>query len=128
MMVVTLKQEQWLLQVQSYYPIQPSQLIKYHIKITKIWAGNPAKYLRDMKASEKVNISEHRNELQELASVCAEETEKPTTELLNDEDYRYTQWFTSQEDVYMSEISQFGNFTSGTQDDFGIEGNLEGYV
>jgi hypothetical protein len=81
-----------------------------------------------MKASEKVNISEHRNELQELASVCAEETEKPTTELLNDEDYRYTQWFTSQEDVYMSEISQFGNFTSGTQDDFGIEGNLEGYV
>ena len=79
-----------------------------------------------MKPAEKVNISEHRNELQELASVCAEETEKSAIDILNDEDYRHAQWFTYWEDVYMNELSQFGNLTSGTQDDFGIEGSVEG--
>lgn len=56
----------------------------------------------------------------------AEETEKSAIEILNDIDYRHTQWYTSYEDVYMSELSQFGNFTQTHQDDFGIEGNLEG--
>jgi len=56
----------------------------------------------------------------------AEETEKSAIEILNDVDYRETQWYTSYEDVYMSELSQFGNFTESHQDDFGIEGNLEG--
>lgn len=37
-----------------------------------------------------------------------------------------TLWFTSQEDIYLSELAQFGNFTNGATDDFGIEGNLEG--
>jgi hypothetical protein len=31
------------------------------------------------------------------------------------------------EDLYMDELAQFGQHTSGTVDDFGIEGGVEGY-
>lgn len=83
--------------------------------------------MRDIKANEKVNISELRNELEELASVCAEETEKSSSEILNDVDHRDAQRFTVWEDSYANEIHQFGHHTHQAIDDFGIEANLEGY-
>ena len=58
--------------------------------------------------------------------MLAEETEKTAIELINDDDLKHTQWYTSYEDIYMSELSQFGHYTSTAQDDFGIEGNVEG--
>lgn len=42
----------------------------------QIWAGNPARYLRDLTQEEKHLISEHHLEMQQLSQVYHEETEK----------------------------------------------------
>ena len=57
----------------------------------------------------------------------SEETEKSTAEILNDKDFKISLNFMSLEDVYISEMSQFGHITSSKIDDFGVEGNPEGY-
>lgn len=42
----------------------------------QIWAGSPAKYLRDLTQEEKHLLSEHHLEIQQLSQIYAEETEK----------------------------------------------------
>jgi carbonic anhydrase/acetyltransferase-like protein (isoleucine patch superfamily) len=58
------------------------------IKEGEVWAGNPAKFLRNMTPLEREVIYEHLEEMQELACIHSEETEKTQRDLLNGEQYR----------------------------------------
>lgn len=54
----------------------------------QIWVGSPAHYLRDLTQEEKHLMGEHKLELQGLAHIYAEETEKSFREQLNSLDDR----------------------------------------
>jgi carbonic anhydrase/acetyltransferase-like protein (isoleucine patch superfamily) len=54
------------------------------VPMGQVWAGNPAKYLRDVTAEEKLTMIENANQLLELAKIYAEETSKDQREVLND--------------------------------------------
>lgn len=49
----------------------------------QIFAGSPAKYLRDLTQEEKHLMTEHKMEMQQLSQVYSEETEKSFREVLN---------------------------------------------
>ena len=49
----------------------------------QIWAGAPAKYLRDLSQDEKHLMAEHKLETQQLSLVYAEETEKTFREIMD---------------------------------------------
>ena len=48
----------------------------------QIWAGTPARYLRDLTQEEKHLISEHHLEMQQLSQIYAEETERSFREII----------------------------------------------
>lgn len=52
----------------------------------QIFAGAPARYLRDLTQEEKHLLSEHKMEMQQLAQVYSEETEKTFREVLDSQD------------------------------------------
>ena len=52
----------------------------------QVFAGSPAKYLRDVTQEEKHQIAEHMIEMQQLSQIYNEETEKTFREQLNDMD------------------------------------------
>ena len=52
----------------------------------QIWAGSPAQYLRDLTQEEKHIISESNLEMQQLAQIYNEETEKNFREILDSRD------------------------------------------
>lgn len=51
-----------------------------------MWAGSPARYLRDLTQEEKHTIAESTLEMQQLAQIYAEETEKNFREQLDTRD------------------------------------------
>ena len=51
----------------------------------QIWAGNPAKYLRDVTAEEKIEMDSNLSELAALAKVYNDEMDKSTREFIEDE-------------------------------------------
>lgn len=58
------------------------------VKSGQVWAGHPAKYLRDVTQEEKHLINEQTLELQQLSQIYAEETEKDHMTVLLDKDER----------------------------------------
>jgi hypothetical protein len=52
----------------------------------QVWAGNPARYLRDVTQEEKHQISEYLIEQQQLSQIYCEETEKTFRDICNSED------------------------------------------
>ncbi len=52
----------------------------------QIWAGSPAHYLRDITQEEKHFLSEHHLEMQQLAQIYHDETEKSFREIVNHRD------------------------------------------
>jgi carbonic anhydrase/acetyltransferase-like protein (isoleucine patch superfamily) len=52
----------------------------------QVWAGAPARYLRDLTQEEKHLISEHHLEMQQLSQIYCEETEKSFRELIDSRD------------------------------------------
>lgn len=69
----------------------------------QVWAGNPAKYLRDVTQEEKHQISEYLIEMQLLSHIYWEETEKTFREKLNEDiDNNYFQSLsTSDKQAYL---------------------------
>lgn len=51
----------------------------------QIWAGSPAKYLRDVSAEERDSIREYHDEMKSLAAIHAEETEKSFEQIFHDD-------------------------------------------
>jgi len=60
----------------------------------QVWAGNPAKYLRDLTIEEKIAMVENLKQLSELGKIYSEETEKSARQVLTD---KYEHYADSQE-------------------------------
>jgi len=89
----------------------------------QIFAGNPAKYLRDLKPEEIVALSENLIELRELANVMVEHTEKSHFEFINDFDTKNEESQQSYYTTYKNKAEKYGYWMDATKkDDFGIEG------
>ena len=88
----------------------------------QIFAGNPAKYLRDLKPDELEALKENSHELRELASVLVEETEKTHSEILNDKLYRNMKNSLTVDEMYMNEVKTLTYyFDRNFNDDLGFE-------
>jgi carbonic anhydrase/acetyltransferase-like protein (isoleucine patch superfamily) len=68
----------------------------------QIWAGSPAKCLRDVTAEEREAIHEHLNEMRNLASMHAEETEKSFEQIFRDDQERENSIFRPIENTMMA--------------------------
>jgi len=74
----------------------------------QVWAGNPAKYLRDLTNEEKEILDEHHQELQELAKVHSEETEKTMREVLNYYDQEAEEEMYEPEEYALQKMKELG--------------------
>ena len=74
--------------VESFAVVSAGAVVQEGVTIPsgQIFAGAPAKYLRDLTQEEKHLMTEHKQELQQLSQVYAEETEKTFREVINSED------------------------------------------
>jgi carbonic anhydrase/acetyltransferase-like protein (isoleucine patch superfamily) len=93
----------------------------------QIFAGNPAKYLRDLKPEETIAIAENNTELRELATIMEEHTEKSHYEFLNDLATKKLIENLSPEEMYLNSMKQFTFYSDAREgDDFGVEyGNAQ---
>ena len=93
----------------------------------QIFAGNPVKYLRDLKPDELEALKENSHELRELASVLVEETEKSHSEIMNDILYREMKNNLTADEMYMNEVKTLTYyFDRNFKDDLGLEYSTEG--
>jgi carbonic anhydrase/acetyltransferase-like protein (isoleucine patch superfamily) len=98
-----------------------------HIPNGQIFAGNPAKYLRDLKPEEIEALRETSHELRELSSVMVDETEKTHYEIMNDKVYRVGRDNIPIEDQYMNEVKTLTYyFDRNHKDDHMLEYSTEG--
>ena len=89
----------------------------------QIFAGNPGKYLRDLKPQELVAISENLTEKRELANVMVDHTEQTHYEFLRNFRSKIEMETMSHDEKIMRKMETFGYWTDpATQDDFGVEG------
>ena len=74
--------------VESFAVVSAGAVVQEGVTVPsgQIFAGAPAKYLRDLTQEEKHLMTEHKMELQQLSQVYAEETEKSFREVLNSQD------------------------------------------
>jgi carbonic anhydrase/acetyltransferase-like protein (isoleucine patch superfamily) len=93
----------------------------------QIFAGNPAKYLRDLKPEETIAIAETSTELRELATIMEEHTEKSHYEFLNDLANKRMMETMTTNDEYLNTMKQFTFYSDAKNgDDFGVEqGNAQ---
>lgn len=82
----------------------------------QIWAGAPARYLRDLTQEEKHLMAEHKMEIQQLSQIYAEETEKTFREQLNDRDAHVKHHTQDLQDKVVDKLGEVGMPT--THEDF----------
>lgn len=88
----------------------------------QIFAGNPAKYLRDIKPEEVVALQENLTELRELANVMVEHTEKSHYQFINDLMAGFEVQNLNVESLYKNKLESYGYWMDAAkQDDFGVE-------
>jgi hypothetical protein len=88
----------------------------------QIFAGNPAKYLRDLKPQELVTMSENLTEMRELSNVMVEHTEKSHYEFMEDFRTKIQLEEMSLEEKLIQKMQTFGYWTDPkSNDDFGVE-------
>lgn len=98
-----------------------------HIPSGQIFAGNPAKYLRDLKPEEIEALRENSYELRELSAVLVDETEKTHYEIMNDKIYRNSKRETPVDEQYMNEVKTLTYyFDRNYKDENMLEGSTEG--
>ncbi len=81
----------------------------------QVWAGNPAKYLRDVTIEEKLALVENSQQLINLSKIYAETTEKSTREVLDD-----LYWATTESHMDMIDVVAYRLWVKGypySQDD-----------
>ena len=90
----------------------------------QIFAGNPGKYLRDLKPEELIAINENLTEKRELANVMVDHTEMTHYEFLSSLRNKYQLETMTNEEKVIRKLETFGYWTDpATQDDFGVEGS-----
>ncbi len=89
----------------------------------QIFAGNPAKYLRDLKPEETIAVEESSTELRELSIIMEEHTEKTHVEFIRDRMYKLKIASLTTEEIETNLAQEYGpviNPESGI-DELGIE-------
>lgn len=103
--------------------LQPNTIVPKN----QIYAGNPAKYLRDIKLDEHENISENKSELLELANVLVEETEKTQQEIISDMHFRVDRANLDWESSVNLAKNMMSYHVTKTKDEFMLEAGNEGF-
>lgn len=85
----------------------------------QIWAGNPAKYLRDLSNEEKEILDEFHGEMQSLARVHAEESNKSFRQIIDDLDQDANEESYDPEDFALQKMKELG---------FPVEAEDEDYI
>lgn len=96
--------------VESYAVIAAGAVVPEGTTIPsyQIWAGNPARYLRDITNEEKEVLEEFHDEMQSLAKVHAEENEKSFRQILNDQDDREEEQSFDPEEMALKRLQEIG--------------------
>jgi len=89
----------------------------------QIWAGNPARYLRDLTNEEKEVLSEFHEEIQNLAKVHAEETEKSFRQVIDDLDREAEEAIYEPEEMALKKLQELG-FPMEAEDEDYIENRV----
>jgi carbonic anhydrase/acetyltransferase-like protein (isoleucine patch superfamily) len=88
----------------------------------QIFAGNPAKYLRDLRPKEIVALSETLTELRELSNVMVEHTEKTHYEFIEDMLALDISSGFSETDKYKHKMNNYAYWMDNSKnDEFGVE-------
>ncbi|CAD8050818.1 unnamed protein product [Paramecium sonneborni] len=90
------------------------------IKQGEVWAGSPAKYLRDITPQELQILKEYKQELLELAQVHNEETSKSFRQIVLDTDERLQKQQMGSEEEALQKIAEL-NFPLEYEDEEFIE-------
>jgi len=96
--------------VESYGVVAAGAVVHENTTIPsyQIWAGAPAKYLRDLTNEEKEVLDEFHAESVNLAKVHCEETEKTPRQLIDDLDERAQSLFNTPEMWAMLKAKELG--------------------
>lgn len=107
--------------VQSYGVVAAGAVVPEGTTVPsyQIWAGNPARYLRDLTNEEKEVLDEFHGEMQSLAKVHNEETEKSFRDIMNDADDLAESHQLEAEDLALRKLQELG---------FPMEAEDENYV
>ena len=74
----------------------------------QIWAGSPARYLRDLTQEEKHFMNEHMLEMQELSQVYHEETEKTFRERIDWMDSHMRYQYQDPQEKVLEKLAEMG--------------------
>lgn len=74
----------------------------------QIWAGSPAKYLRDVTAEERESLREYHAELKSLAAIHSEETEKTFEQVYTDNMLKHRSFTMPWRDVLSEKLENLG--------------------
>lgn len=107
--------------VQSYGIVAAGAVIPEGTTVPsyQIWAGNPARYLRDLTNEEKEVLDEFHDEVQSLAKIHNEETEKSFRQIVDDRDRIAEEEFWEPEEFALKKLQELG---------FPMEAEDENYV
>ncbi len=88
----------------------------------QIFAGNPAKYLRDIAPEETITMAESLTEMRELANIMVEHTEMNHLEFMEYLRGQEIREIISPQELLKKKIETFGYYMDpAQQDDFGVE-------
>lgn len=108
--------------VESFGVVAAGAVIKENTTVpsNQIWAGNPARYLRDISPEEREALNEHHAELIQLAKIHAEECEKTFREVIDDLDKKDEEMLYEPEELALKEMIKLG-FPIEPEDDEHLE-------
>jgi carbonic anhydrase/acetyltransferase-like protein (isoleucine patch superfamily) len=108
--------------VQSYGVVAAGAVIPEGTTVPsyQIWAGNPARYLRDLTNEEKEVLDEFHDEMQSLAKIHSEETEKPFRQIVDERDKIVEQEHFEPEEFALQKLHELG-FPMEAEDEHYIE-------
>lgn len=96
--------------VQSYGIVAAGSVIPEGTTVPsyQIWAGNPARYLRDLTNEEKEVLDEFHDEMQSLAKIHNEETEKSFRQIIDDRDQIAEEEHWEPEEFALKKLQELG--------------------
>jgi hypothetical protein len=96
--------------VESYAVIAAGAVLPRNSKVPsgQIWAGNPAKYLRDVTPEERDSIREHHSEVKNLAAIHSEENEKTFEEIFEDEYAKERSYSLTETEAFNEKLETIG--------------------
>lgn len=101
--------------ISSYAVLAAGAVVEKDAKVPsgQVWAGSPAKYLRDVTPDEREAIREHHVELKNLAAVHSEENEKTFQMVFRDNYLKERSYYMSWNDTLQEKLETLGFMDHG---------------